>query len=54
MLDAASVLDVYRMPHVAHVRLFLDRQNRPILPEGEVYTLKPWDDGSSPEKVFRS
>jgi hypothetical protein len=36
-----------------HVRLFVDQEDRPILPEGEVYTLKPYADGSSPEKVFR-
>jgi hypothetical protein len=49
----ASALDLYRLPNVGHVRLFLDRESRPILPEGEVYHLKPWSDGSSPEKVFR-
>jgi hypothetical protein len=36
-----------------HVRLFLDRAGRAIKPEGEVYNLKPWDDGTSPESVFR-
>lgn len=49
----ASTLDPYRLPGVAHVRLFLDKQDHPILPEGEVYTLKPWTDDTSPEKVFR-
>lgn len=37
-----------------HTRLFTDRDMRPIIPEGEVYTLIPFDDGSSPEKVFRT
>jgi hypothetical protein len=50
---AASALDPYRRPNVPHIRLFLNRDNYPILPTGEVYTLKPWSDGSSPEKVFR-
>ena len=51
---SASVFDIHgRLPGVVHVRLFLDKDNRPIQPEGEVYTLKPWADGTSPEKVFR-
>lgn len=37
-----------------HVRLYLDREGQPIIPRDEVYTLRPWDDGTSPEKVFRS
>lgn len=37
---------------MVHVRLFYDKQGNPILPEGEVYHLKPWKDGGSPEKVF--
>jgi hypothetical protein len=49
----ASTLDPYRKPGVAHVRLFTDRAGTPILPVGEVYDLKPWDDGTSPAKVFR-
>lgn len=49
----ASTLDPYRRPGVAHVRLFTDRAGAPILPEGEVYDLKPWHDGTSPAKVFR-
>lgn len=48
-----DVLAGRRETGVWHARLFLDRTNRPILPEGEVYDLKPWVDGSSPEKVFR-
>ena len=48
---AASVFDPYRMPNVVHLRLFLDRQGRPFLPEGEPYTIRPWADGSSPRKV---
>lgn len=37
-----------------HVRLFVDRTTgQPIIPTGEVYTLKPWSEGDSPEKVFR-
>lgn len=49
----ASALDPYRMSGVAHVRLFTDAEGHPIQPEGEVYDLKPWSDGTSPEKVFR-
>lgn len=54
----ASALDRYRFArssaHTWHVRLFLDRETgEAILPKGEVYTLKPWADGSSPEKVYR-
>jgi hypothetical protein len=49
----AGVLDPHRRPNVAHVRLFVDERKRPIQPEAEVYTLKPWADGTSPEKVFR-
>lgn len=39
--------------HTWHTRLFLDKNLQPILPTGEVYTLIPFDDGTSPEKVFR-
>ena len=53
----ASKLDIHRdapaSAYTTHVRVFLDRDGHPIKPEGEVYTLKPWADGSSPEKVFR-
>jgi hypothetical protein len=54
---AASKLDIYRdapaSAYTTHVRVFLDQDGHPIKPEGEVYTLKPWADGSSPDKVFR-
>ena len=54
----ASKLDIYRnaaaSAYTTHVRVFLDREGHPIQPEGEVYTLKPWAEGDSPEKVFRS
>jgi len=53
----AGDFDVYRNApasrHTTHIRLFVDQQNQPIKPTGEVYTLKPYADGSSPEKVFR-
>jgi hypothetical protein len=53
----ASPLDLYRTApqsrYTTHLRLFVDREGHPIIPEGEVYKLKPFDDGSSPEKVFR-
>lgn len=48
-----DVLQERRSPHVAHIRLWLDRNDEPVKPSGEVYDLKPWDDGSSPEKIFR-
>lgn len=52
----ASVLDIYRdapaSAYTTHIRVFLDREGNPIQPEGEVYTLKPWSEGS-PDKVFR-
>ena len=48
-----DVLEGRRRPGVSHVRLFLDVHLEPILPEGEVYNLKPLSDGTSPEKVFR-
>jgi hypothetical protein len=44
---------VERLPNVAHVRLFTDQAGTPILPMGEVYDLVPFEDGSSPAKVFR-
>lgn len=41
--------------YTTHVRIFTDRSPiRPITPKGEVYDLLPWDDGSSPDKVFRT
>jgi len=48
-----DVLEQRRYPGVGHVRLFLDLSLTPILPTGEVYNLKPFADGASPEKVFR-
>lgn len=54
----ASKLDPHRAaaasPYTTHVRIFTDRGPlRPITPTGEVYNLLPWDDGTSPAKVFR-
>ena len=38
---------------IRHFRLFFSKLTRePILPEGEVYDLVPYADGSSPEKIF--
>lgn len=38
---------------IEHVRLFYSKiTQEPILPTGEVYSLIPYSDGSSPEKVF--
>lgn len=53
----ASAFDAYRSApqsrHTWHIRLFVDKlTGEPILPEGEVYNLKPWPDGSSPEKAY--
>ena len=48
---AASVFDPHRMPDVVHLRLFLDKGGRVIVPEGEPYSIRPWADGSSPRKV---
>ncbi|MDF2992493.1 MAG: hypothetical protein K0S37_3007 [Microbacterium sp.] len=36
-----------------HTRLFLDQHMHPIIPTGEVYTLIPFEDGSSPDKIHR-
>lgn len=36
-----------------HVRVFVDQEMNTIIPEGEVYTLKPFEDGSSPDKIVR-
>lgn len=49
---AAGVFDPYRNPNVVHLRLFHDENGQPFMPKGEPYKLKPWADGSSPEKVF--
>lgn len=38
---------------VDHYRLFYSKiTNQPILPQGQVYDLVPYQDGSSPEKIF--
>jgi len=54
----ASAFDAYRTaPRVVHtwaLNKIRDRAGNAITPEGEVYTLKPGDDGTSPAKVFRS
>lgn len=50
---AAPVFDAYRSPNVVHLRLFYDEHRQPFMPEGEPYTLKPWADGTSPDKIFR-
>lgn len=39
--------------HTHHIRVFIDQRGNSFIPEGEVYTLKPFADGSSPEKIFR-
>jgi hypothetical protein len=49
---AASTLDPYRSPNVVHLRLFYDENMQPFVPAGEPYDLKPWKDGTSPEKVY--
>ena len=48
---AASVFDAYRSPNVVHLRLWLDQAGAPINPQGEVYDLRPFADGTSPKKV---
>lgn len=48
---AVGPLDPHRMPGVVHLRLYVDRQGRPIVPKGEPYDLRPFADGSSPAKV---
>lgn len=48
---AAPPGDPYRSPGVVHLRLFLDRADRPMVPRGEVYTLRPFADGSSPARI---
>lgn len=44
-------MDPYRSPGVAHLRLHLDQAGNPIMPRGEVYHPRPFEDGSSPAKV---
>lgn len=48
---AVGPLDPYRTAGVVHLRVFLDQAGRPIVPQGEVYDLHPFADGSSPAKV---
>jgi hypothetical protein len=54
----AGSFDPYRNKpqsrHAYHVRVFVDRRTgASIVPQGEVYDLKPWSEGDSPEKVHR-
>jgi hypothetical protein len=54
----ASSFDLHRTApqsrHVYHVRIFVDpKTGQAIQPTGEVYDLVPFEDGTSPEKVFR-
>lgn len=48
---ATDVFDQHRLPGVVHLRLYLDQRGEPMIPQGEVYTLRPFADGSSPAKV---
>jgi hypothetical protein len=49
---SASPLNIDgRLPGVVHWRLWLDQNNKPIIPTGEAYTILPYADGSSPAKV---
>lgn len=48
---AVGPLDPHRSPGVVHLRLFTDKTGRPVIPQGEVYTLRPYADGSSPPKI---
>ena len=48
---AVGPLDPYRSPGVSHLRLYLDQAGQPMQPRGEVYTLRPFADGSSPKKI---
>lgn len=43
--------DPYRSPGVAHLRLYLNQQGEPFIPKGEPYTLRPFADGTSPERI---
>ena len=45
---AVGPLDPYRSPGVVHLRLYVDQAGNPMQPSGEVYTLRPFADGSSP------
>jgi hypothetical protein len=55
-LPSASRLPLARgvtfHPNVVHLRLFYDENMQPFMPSGEPYELKPWKDGTSPEKVY--
>ncbi len=43
----------YKGSNMKHLRLFYSKiTGQPIMPEGEVYNLKPWGDGTDPEKVM--
>lgn len=48
---AAGVFDPHRLPGVVHLRLYLDQRGEPMIPTGEVYTLRPFADGTSPAKI---
>lgn len=48
---AVGLSDPYRSPGVVHLRLYLDQRGTPVIPTAEVYTLLPWEDGTSPKKV---
>lgn len=48
---AVGPLDPHRAPGVAHLRLYLDQDDRPMMPRGEPYHLRPFADGSSPAKI---
>lgn len=47
---AAPPGDAYRLPNVVHVRLFVDEHDRPFMPLGEVYHLRPTV--QSPPKII--
>lgn len=49
---AVGVGDAYRSPGVVHLRLYLDQADRPMVPRGEVYSLRPFADGTSPPKIL--
>lgn len=49
---AAPLGDPYRLPNIVHARLYLDQQDNTIIPRGEVYHLRLFADGSSPEKII--
>lgn len=49
---SATVFDIHgRTPGVVHWRVWVNQQGRPVKPEGEAYTVIPYADGSSPQKV---